>query len=287
MGSYARGGFTHGMTHGDPDRGGRHGDAGLTIGRASMQPIFDFIEEAQQAEQPFLVWYAPFLPHTPHDPPERLLSKYRDETESIHVARYHAMCEWLDETCGQLLDHLDERGLREETIVVLVTDNGWIQRPDARGYAGRSKRSPYDGGLRTPIVIRWPGRIEPRVDDTPVSSIDLMPTLLAACGAVPPEGLPGVDLLDAHAVTARPAIFGDVHLHNAVHLPRPAANVTFRWCREGRWKLIVPNPANRPAAKVELYDIVADPHERRDLAAAEPDRVADMRARIDAWWRID
>ena len=73
-GSYRRGGFTAGMTHGDPDRGGRHGDDGLTIGRTGLQPIFDFIDET--GDDPFFVWYAPFLPHWPHDPPARLLEKY-------------------------------------------------------------------------------------------------------------------------------------------------------------------------------------------------------------------
>ena len=72
-GSFKRGGFTHGMTHGDPKRGGRHGDAGLRIGRRGLKPIFAFIEEA--SEKPFFIWYAPFLPHTPHTPPKRLFDK--------------------------------------------------------------------------------------------------------------------------------------------------------------------------------------------------------------------
>ena len=74
-GSWKDGGFTHGMTHGDPKRGGRHGDAGLKIGRNGLKPITDFVKLAQKEEKPFLLWYAPFLPHTPHNPPERLLKK--------------------------------------------------------------------------------------------------------------------------------------------------------------------------------------------------------------------
>ena len=125
QGDYRRGGFTHGMT-----KGQRHGDEGLDIGRKTMQPIFDFIADARKAGKPFFVWYAPMLPHTPHNPPERLLAKYKDKAPSPPVAKYWAMVEWFDETCGQLLDHLETEKLAENTIVVYVTDNGWIQDPD-------------------------------------------------------------------------------------------------------------------------------------------------------------
>ncbi|HCR29489.1 MAG TPA: sulfatase, partial [Opitutae bacterium] len=70
-GSWKDGGFTHGMTHGDPSRKGRHGDEGLVIGREGLEPITNFIDSALSQAKPFFVWYAPFLPHTPHNPPER------------------------------------------------------------------------------------------------------------------------------------------------------------------------------------------------------------------------
>jgi len=282
-GRYSRGGFTHGMTRGAPEPGGRHGDDGLKIGRQGMEPVFQFIDEA--GDRPFFLWYAPFLPHSPHNPPERLLAKYRDKTDSIHVARYWAMCEWFDETCGQLLGFLDKKKLAENTLVVFVTDNGWIQRADSPLYAPKSKRSPYDGGLRTPIMLRWPGRIEPARDDkTPVLSLDLAPTILAACGLAPTADMQGVDLLDREALSARQAIFGETFTHNAVDVRVPASSLEYRWCIEGRWKLLVPNPANVPDGRVELYDVLADPHEERNLASAHPDRVTHLRGLIDAWW---
>ena len=102
-GSYQRGGFTHGMTRGFPNPGGRHGDDGLKIGREGLTPIFDFIDHATTEKKPFFVWYAPFLPHTPHTPPEHLFKKYKAKgIASDHIARYYAMVEWFDETCGQL-----------------------------------------------------------------------------------------------------------------------------------------------------------------------------------------
>ncbi len=283
LGHHRRGGFTQGMTHGDPKRGGRHGDAGLAIGRKGMKPITDFIDAA--GGKPFFIWYAPFMPHSPHTPPARLLDKYKGKTTSMHVARYWAMCEWFDETVGQLLDHLDNRGLTESTLVLYVCDNGWIQREASGGFAPRSKRSRFDGGVRTPILVRWPGRVAPRRDDdTPVSSIDFAPTILAACGLKPTADMQGVNLLDAEAVAARKAVFGAVYTHDAVDIHKPATSLQWRWCVSGRWKLCVPDPKNMPDQRPELYDLKADPHESQNLAGDHPDKVAELRRLIDGWY---
>ncbi len=282
-GHHSRGGFTAGMTHGDPKRGGRHGDEGLKIGREGLNPVFEFIEKA--GDRPFFVWYAPFLPHSPHNPPKVLLEKYTPKTDSIHVARYWAMCEWFDRTCGELLGYLDRQGLAENTLVVFVVDNGWIQRRDSGRYAPRSKRSPYEGGIRTPIMLRWPKRIKPGTDrQTPVISIDLAPTILAACGPEPTPEMQGLDLLDARALAERRAIFGEIFTHNAVDVRDPASSLICRWCIQGRWKLIVPQASNVPGGSPQLYDLVADPHEKKDLAADQPERARQIRSRIEAWW---
>ena len=206
----SRGGFTHGMSHGDEVRGGRHGDLGLEIGRKGLQPVYDFIQTAQEQKKPFFIWYAPFLPHSPHNPPEHLLKKYEPLAPSIHVARYWAMVEWFDQTCGELLDHLRKNNLEGDTVVAYVADNGWIQSLDNPRFAPRSKQSPHDGGLRTPIMLHWPGRISPAKIEPPVSSIDLMPTLLKIAGVSPPEDLPGIDLLGEGAVQKREAVLARV-----------------------------------------------------------------------------
>jgi uncharacterized sulfatase len=279
QGQYSRGGFTHGMTEGD-----RHGDRGLDIGRKTMQPVYDFIATARTQRKPFFVWYAPMLPHEPHTPPPRLLDKYAPHAPSAAVARYWASVEWFDETVGALLAYLDEQDLAKDTIVVYLADNGWIQNPDGPRYAPKSKQSPYDGGLRTPIMLRWPSRIEPRMSQDLALSIDLAPTLLAAIGAQPSDSMQGVNLLAEQAVQNRKAIFGECFTHNAVDLDNPAANLRFRWMIEGDWKLIVPEPANEPTAKIELYDLAHDEHENANLAAQHLDRVARMRAELDRWW---
>lgn len=287
-GNFREGGFTAGMTHGDPTKGGRHGDLGLKIGREGLQPIADFLDA--NGEQPFFLWYAPMLPHTPHTPPQRLLDKYRPLTESLHVAKYWAMCEWWDESVGELLGLLEKRKLSENTIIVYLADNGWLQDPAANKYAPRSKRSPNEGGIRTPIMVRWPAGIKPERDDqTLVSSIDLAPTILEACGVKAPSKLPGVSLLRANKqhLAAREYLFGEIFEHDVVDIDKPAAGLMYRWCIDARQpgstlpKLIL----SADGKQAELFDVKTDPTEDRDLATKEPERVSSLRLELDRWWK--
>ena len=284
-GDFRHGGFTQGMSHGDPRRGGRHGDAGLEIGRETMKPIFDFIEGATIRGQPFFLWYAPMLPHQPHNPPQPLLERYRGKAPTLEVAKYWAMCQWFDETCGQLLDFLDAKKLSNDTIVIYIADNGWIQDPSADHYAPKSKQSPYDGGLRTPIVVRWPAKIRPRTSNRLASSLDLAPTILAAAGLKPTPEMPGINLLDETAVERRTAIFGEIFTHDAVDIHRPASSLRYRWAIEGYWKLIVPAAQNTPLGAVELYNLNKDPFESRNLAPRNLAQVTHLQGLIDAWWK--
>lgn len=129
--------------------------------------------------------------------------------------------------------------------------------------------------------MRWPGRIEPRRVEIPVSGVNLAPTILKAAGVPVPEELPGVDLLDLEAVRRRPAVFGASYVHTAIDLDDAARNLEWSWAVEGRWKLLA--PAN-PARRTELYDLEADPHETKDLADLHPERVRAPRRRLDDWW---
>ncbi len=303
-GNPTSGGFTAGMTEGDPRRGGRHGDIGLKVGRETMQPVLDFIDGSAKDGKPFFLWYAPMMPHLPHNPPNRLLDKYTAAGRPPAVAAYYAMCEWFDETIGQLLDHLEARKLAENTIVVFLADNGWVQTDKPGGAFGgpRGKRTVYEGGTRTPMLVRWPARLKPRVDDTHLaSSIDIAPTVLKACGLLPAKEMRGIDLLDAEALAKRERIFGEGFTHDVADLKDPARSLTARWCIEGKWKLIeptgrteapraastapAPSPAPSPAAaEVELYDILSDPHERTNLVARHGEVVKSLRARLEEWW---
>ncbi|MDG2123166.1 MAG: sulfatase-like hydrolase/transferase [Verrucomicrobiales bacterium] len=287
-GTPENGGFTSGMSHGDPSKGGRHGDDGLKIGRKGMQPAFDFIDSATADKKPFFLWHAPFLPHNPHNPPKQLVEKYRPLTPSIAVANYWATVEWFDQTCGQLFDYLDQNNLSENTIVLYVCDNGWIQDPDRPNrYAERSKRSPYDGGLRTPVIVRWPGKVSPKMDTTTaVLSTDIAPTILKACGLEPTTDMHGIDLLDTAALQARPFITGDIYLHNAIDLERPVSALSFRWIIRGDYKLISPFKPNAPGGTTQLFNITADPWEHQDLAAGNKRLVRSLEATLDSWYPL-
>lgn len=262
-GHYANAGFTSGMT-----TKGRHGDDGLVIGRQTMQPIYEFIEAHRN--QPFFIWYAPMMPHEPHNPPVRLLKKYQALDRPEPLAKYYAMCEWFDETCGDLLGWLDDHHLRDDTLVVFVVDNGWIQNTGPRkagqaSFAPKSKRTPYDGGVRTPVMLRWPGHtVAGRYDDL-VSTIDLAPTILTACGVDPPAAMPGLSLLDVAAGKGHlPRVFvrGEIYVHTCVDLDKTLLNLTHRWVRQGDWKLIAPVDEREPQ---ELYNLRRDPAETNNL----------------------
>lgn len=298
-GNYRRGGFTHGMTRGFPEPGGRHGDDGLKIGREGLAPVTDFIDYAVAEKKPFFLWHAPFMPHTPHTPPERLFAKYKAKgVASDFVARYYAMVEWFDESCGQLLSHLETRGLTNNTLIVYVGDNGWIQKTDAAGFAPRSKQSAYEGGVRQPILYSWPGVIRPgRRGVQLASSIDIVPTALAAAGLPVPAHLPGYNLLPvlkSGAPTPRHVVYGETFAHDVPSIENPVASLVYRWVIDGPWKLLLTydgevseryagaNP--RDELHPQLFYLLADPHEERNLAAARPEVVARLADLLHQWW---
>jgi arylsulfatase A-like enzyme len=293
-GSYQRGGFTEGMTSGYPNKGGRHGDAGLKIGRTGMAPVFDFIDRSVAAEKPFFVWYAPFMPHTPHTPPARLFEKYAAMGHTQTIAKYYAMCEWFDETCGALVNHIDGSGIKENTLVIYVTDNGWIQMPDRGGYAPRSKRSPNEGGTRTPIMFRWPGTIPAADRPELCSSIDLVPTILAAAKGKGPHKFPGLNLLPqlkSGKRIARDTLFGESFAHDIADIEIPQASLLYRWVIRGHNKLLLtydgaPGKMKYPpvGGQSQLFDLKNDPGENINLAGKRPQLVKELGALLDDWY---
>ncbi|MBT8044591.1 MAG: sulfatase [Verrucomicrobiae bacterium] len=293
-------GFNYAMTHGDPKRGARHGDVGLKISRDGIEPIRQFLDQAKADHKPFFIWHAPFLPHTPHNPPKQLFEKYKAKVGPPSVARYYAMVEWFDQTCGELFAELDKRGLSDNTVIIYVVDNGWIQNPKGGGYAPLSKQDVHEGGVRTPIMVRWKGRIKPVMDQTtPVSSIDIAPTILKIAGADVPKTMTGIDLRDTAALKKRNTVFGADHSHNIAGVDKRAANLESRYIVHGDWKLIIHNhnnfPApqygnirngkkNNPDGKPELYNLIDDPHELKNLADKHLEKVQALKKQLDHWW---
>jgi len=292
-GSPLRSGFNEGMTKGFPNRGGRHGDAGLKIGREGIKPVTDFIDRSVADDKPFFVWYAPFMPHTPHTPPTRLFEKYKAKGVHERIAKYYAMCEWFDETCGELVNHIDDSGIKENTLVLYVCDNGWVQTEQG-SYAPRSKRSPNELGTRTPIMFRWPGTIKPMDRSELCSSIDFVPTVLAAAGVTGPHEFPGLDLLPqlkTGETIERDTIFGESFAHDIADIENPQASLLYRWVIRGHSKLLMtydgaPGKMKYPPAggAPQLYDLRADPDEKVNLAAKNPGVVKELGSLLINWY---
>lgn len=290
-GSYRNGGFTEGMTVGQ-----RHGDLGLDIGRKGLEPIRDFVR--RRKDEPMFIWYAPFLPHLPHNAPESYMAAFDDVGLPEKTLKYHAMVLWFDETVADLIDLMKEEGEYEDTLFAFIIDNGWLtaENPDdrlvdrsdgmVRPVHWKSKQSQYDLGVRTPVIFHWPGKISPGESAELVSSLDLLPSTLAAAGVDIPADLQGLNLLPhmlENAAIDRDAVYGSIFRHTAKDWDDPDTNVLFRWMRSGDWKLIVPDTEGEP---VELYNIAADPLEETNLAslAEHSARIASMRSKIDVWW---
>lgn len=301
-GSWEDAGFTDGMTYGDPAHGGRHGDEGLKIGREGLDPVFNFIDDAGSKNTPFFIWYAPFLPHTPHNPPDSLLQKYIDKAPTESIAKYWAMCEWFDITVGQLLGGIKDRGMEQNTLVVYVCDNGWIQNPDGNGYMWPSKQSPYDKGIRTPIMYKWPGKIKPRLDTSHfVSSIDMVPTALKAVAIKPTKDMQGINVLDENKLTKREAIFSQDSHHDMVDLDKPGLSLEHRIMLKSPWKLIVPVDSESAGEMssggggnfipviedIELYNVMEDPYEERNVAEQNEKLVKKLKKELNKWWNPD
>lgn len=288
-GHFENGGFTHGMTV-----KGRHGDDGLVIGRKTMQPMYDFIQTATRAQKPFFLWYAPMLPHMPHNPPQPILQKYLDLKVDPNIAKYYAMCDWFDQTIGELLGWLDKNNLTDNTVVMYLHDNGWIQptaqqkADGARGMPG-AKNTPYDMGLRTPILVKWPGKIKPARYNDLVSSIDVAPTILQACGLPTPAAMSGQSFLDvatgAKEKLDRNVVYGELFVHTALDLNDPAKNLTSRWVRQGDFKLIVPGPQEKTDKTIKLFNLAQDPFEKTNLAEKDPAKVKQLQGLLDQWWK--
>lgn len=298
-GNFKRGGFDEGMTRGFPDQGGRHGDDGLKIGRQGIEIITNFIDKSTADGNPFLVWYAPYMPHTPHTPPARIYKKYSNLGLPESIAKYYAMIEWFDETNAELLGYLEKKGIKDNTMIVYVSDNGWVTNPSqANRFLPRSKQSPGESGVRTPIMFSLPSQFEAQMRPEVVSSIDIVPTVLAAAGVDIPAELPGKNLLEnfkQQTPIDRDAIFGEGFAHDMADLDNPESTLMYRWVISGKWKLILSyDGVNVSYQKYHkdvlsgprLYNILEDVHEKNNLVEKHPKLVKELVAKLEGWYPV-
>ena len=220
------------------------------------------------AKKPFFLYLAYNAPHTPIQPPEDWLEKVRQREPDISETRAKlvALIEHMDDGIGKVIAAIKDAGLAENTLVVFTSDNGGDIGPGARnGPVRAGKGTMYEGGLRVPACAVWPGHIPPgsRTDRVALT-MDLMPTLLRAAGAAPPEGIEGRSFL--------PTLLGKTQPPETRYLffPRREGGQyqgkTIEAVLHGDWKLL----RNRPGAPLELYNLKDDPQEKTNLAAATP-----------------
>jgi arylsulfatase A-like enzyme len=247
---------------------------------------FDLTREAQRfidanRERPFFLYLAHNNPHIPFQSAKPELV---EANRSAFEPAYAATVQTLDDSVGRLLAHLDAAGLRERTIVIFTSDNGGLhvaEGPHPRVTHNTPFRAGkgyvYEGGLRVPLIVRGPGVVAGQTIDAPFLNTNWLPTLLELVGAPAAANLDGVSqapLLGAGQATRPPQnLFWHIP-HYTNQGSRPAGAV-----RDGRWKLVEHYDTN----SVELFDLVADREEKRDLSTVDPGRAAALRKQLHDW----
>ncbi|MBT6449112.1 MAG: sulfatase [Verrucomicrobiales bacterium] len=242
----------------------------------------------QQKDRPFFLslWF--HTVHTPIEGKPDLVKRFEKKPPGkIHShAEYAAMLASLDENVGRVLRRIDDLKLTDHTVVILTSDNGGVDfstaksdnRPPTSNAPFRSgKGTLYEGGLRVPLIIRWPGRTKAGSEcAAQVTSQDFFPTLADALGQTEVPRHDGVSLLpllnNPQASLNREALFW----HYPHYYPRmtPASAI-----RAGDWKLIQYYEDNR----LELFNLKTDPAETKNLAATQPAKTKALRKKLDAW----
>ncbi|MDG1490460.1 MAG: sulfatase-like hydrolase/transferase, partial [Planctomycetota bacterium] len=245
-----------------------------------------FLEDQADDDDPFFLALWHYTVHWPIEAPGELVESYtaRGDQPGIKMPEYAAMTEALDQVFGRVLDALERTGQAKDTVVIFTSDNGALLSVADLGPLREAKGYLYEGGLRVPFMVRWPGVIEPgRVDSAPVVSTDLFPTILSACGVALPDDYCG-DGADLGGLLA-----GDALDRTALHFHYP----NYAWhrsnrlggaIRAGQYKLI----ERFDDGSVELYDLERDLGEETDLAPQEPELAEELRGQLEAWrQRVD
>lgn len=250
------------------------------IGRDAVQYI-----GAQQADQPFYLYLTFNAPHTPYQAPQEYIDRCQDIADPTRRT-YAGMVTCLDDEIGRVVAALEEKKLRDNTLILFHSDNGGtknamfagvmadmskVKIPCDNGPYRDGKGSLFDGATRVCALANWPGRIKPGTVDGLIHAVDLYPTLAALAGAgtqkcKPLDGLNVWDTLSTGAASPRSEIVYNIEpFRGAV--------------RQGDWKLIW---RTLLPSSVDLYNLAEDPSETTNLAGRHPDKVAAMKQRLDA-----
>ncbi len=291
---------TQGFAEADSGKDGR-GFSGVHRADPLTEKALAFLDRHQ--DEPFFLYLPHNLVHTPLLAKEALRAKYEQkaaglkhaETERFRPERdrqdrrvqdhpvYAAMMEDIDTQVGRVLDKLAELGIAERTVVIFTSDNGGLSTSEGSPTSNAPLRAGkgwlYEGGIRVPLIVRWPGVVEPdSTCDVPVVTTDYFPTVLEMCGvARHPEwhrdGVSIVPLLkQSDTLAARPLYWHYPHYGNQGGIPGGAV-------RDDDWKLIEFFEDDH----VELYNLADDLAEQHDLASSQPEQAQELRDQLHAW----
>lgn len=231
----------------------------------------DFVR--QNRDRPFFLEVAYNAPHAPNDVPDRFIAKYLAKDLPLTDARIYGMITSLDQNLGRLLRAVDDAGLRQETLVIFMSDNGGVSRYYKAGLRG-NKASVYEGGIRVPFIVRWPGRFPAGASvDAIAEYVDVFPTLCELIGATVPTDRPidGASLLPLLRAGGGPS--PHARLFRQWTRTRPSPNQNWM-ARDERYKL----------ANGALFDMRNDPGEEHNIAREYPEKVAQLRSEFERWF---
>lgn len=234
-------------------------------------------------EQPFFIYLAHYAVHQPIAGKPEVVAKYRAKAPELPAERatYAALLESVDDSVGRVVATLAELGLTQRTLIVFTSDNGGLttgaKPPTDNAPLRAGKGSPYEGGVRVPLLVAWPGRVKGgTVDDTPVASIDVFPTIAELGGVPAPAGLDGrslAPLLTGQGQLDRDALFWHYpHYH-------PGGARPYGAIRAGDMKLIQYDEDGHR----ELFDLAADPGETANVANQRPAVTAALAKQLADW----
>jgi len=314
---------------GDPrEMGFTHGTVDVTMAgfkkfvREGQDELFTFID-GQHKKKPMFIWWAPLLPHTPHNPPPKyalrfddtpvtIPSYYRGDTAKFvaEVRKFYAMGTWFDDGVAELIRKLKDVGVYENTVFLFYVDNGYT-------YGRPAKNSPTEKGMRTPMIVTWPGRVPSGKRITGLNyALDLHATILDYAGLETPAGIASRSLrplIEGETGHSRDALHGAVYAHAPASYTgdpsierSPERDVYALYIRTERWKYVLYtqdlNKKNdryiwmvhrfskafkRKKGEQNLYDLYADPYETNNLAnkPGQKQQVKQFRIRVLDWWR--
>ena len=242
-------------------------------------------------DNPFFLHLAHYAPHRPLEAPAEAVASYRTKGLDESTATIYAMIEIMDRGIGRLLDELDRLKLSEQTIVIFASDNGPDPLTGTRfnGQLRGSKYEIYEGGIRVPLMVRWPGRLRHRKVDEVVHFVDVFPTILELCEIehqpkLPLDGQSVVWMLAGKSQEQSPPF-------RYWQWNRGEPNYTHNAAiRDGDWKLVRPYVTRRANPKDSqrdpaLYHLAKDPAEQNDLARHDPERTVRMNRLLTTWSR--